>query len=239
MQEIASSLLTPINGCGDNVATSWPARLSLLQVLRRTSFARAARYFRLPTQSYIEIFEIDPKYLRDDRKTGKIRVRGQAPEQEVQDRDLGVDRDERRAGTSPTTARMRTDDIGSCPVDGGSKAESSRYTSAEPGREGRVPTFATMGSLWDSQWRRGPMKALDAIVATHREWGDRKNRNWARMKYVVYKMGVPGSGSRSRQGRATRDAAGDLDYGGAAAPRLRQAGDRRQVLLRAYIETGG
>ena len=25
------------------------------------------KYFRLPTAAYIEIFEIDPKYLRDDR----------------------------------------------------------------------------------------------------------------------------------------------------------------------------
>ncbi|MDG6905392.1 MAG: hypothetical protein JRN20_06390, partial [Nitrososphaerota archaeon] len=34
------------------------------------------------------------------------------------------------------------------------------------------------------------LRGLDAIVHVHKEWGDRQNRNWARLKYVVYKMGI-------------------------------------------------
>jgi len=34
------------------------------------------------------------------------------------------------------------------------------------------------------------MSGLDGIVKVHQEWGDRQNRHWARMKYVVNKMGI-------------------------------------------------
>ena len=34
------------------------------------------------------------------------------------------------------------------------------------------------------------MPGLKAIVDVHKEWGDRKNRVWARMKYVVWKQGI-------------------------------------------------
>ena len=33
-------------------------------------------------------------------------------------------------------------------------------------------------------------KALDAVVKVHQHWGDRENRVWARVKFVVKKMGI-------------------------------------------------
>ena len=34
------------------------------------------------------------------------------------------------------------------------------------------------------------MNGLDGIVKVHQDWGDRQNRYWARMKYVLQKMGI-------------------------------------------------
>ena len=34
------------------------------------------------------------------------------------------------------------------------------------------------------------MKVLDGVVAVHQKYGDRQNRFWARLKYVILKEGV-------------------------------------------------
>ena len=71
------------------------------------------------------------------------------------------------------------------------------------------------------------MKALDAIVATHQEWGDRKNRNWARMKYVVYKMGIPWFREQVKaRGAQLELPQEDLDYG---SRRLHQGWNRQET----------
>jgi sulfite reductase beta subunit-like hemoprotein len=247
MQQIASSGFYTINGCGDNVRNFMACPLShYSKYFDGVAFAeRAAKYFRLPTQSYIEIFEIDPKYLRDDRKTGeKFEYGERLLNRKFKIGISAVDRDEKTGEYVPDNCvEVRTDDIGVVPLlDGGSKVERFQiYIGGSQGEKAGFPTFATMGKpLGIAAGEEGAMKALDAIVATHQYWGDRKNRNWARLKYVVYKMGIPWFREQVKaRGAELELPQEDLDYG---ARRLHQGWNRQEAdgkwCYGAYIQTG-
>jgi len=247
MQEIASSGFYTINGCGDNVRNFVACPLSTYSnYFNATAFAmRAAKYFRLPTASYIEIFEIDPKYLRDDRKAGeKFEYGDRLLNRKFKISIAGVDRDEKTGQYVPDNCvEVRTDDIGVVPVlDGGSKVERFQiYIGGSEGEKSGQPTFATLGKpLGVATGEEHLLKALDAIVGVHQEWGDRKNRNWARMKYVIYKMGIPWYREQVKlRGVDLQLPKEDLDYG---ARRLHQGWIHQETdgkwCYGAYIETG-
>ncbi|MBI2126538.1 MAG: nitrite/sulfite reductase, partial [Thaumarchaeota archaeon] len=67
IQTIAKSGFYPINGCGDNTRNVMACPLSQFSgIYDANAWARkVGKYFALPTASYIEIFEIDPKYMRE------------------------------------------------------------------------------------------------------------------------------------------------------------------------------
>ncbi|MDG6908283.1 MAG: hypothetical protein JRN20_21140 [Nitrososphaerota archaeon] len=67
VREIAESGFYTINGCGDNVRNTMSCPLGhFSKVFNSNAWAqKVGRYFRLPTAAYMEIFAIDPKYLRE------------------------------------------------------------------------------------------------------------------------------------------------------------------------------
>lgn len=198
IQEIASSGFYTINGCGDNVRNIAACPVSSYsRYFNATAFAtKAARYFQLPTASYIEIFEIDPKYIRDERKPGERFEYGEKLlNRKFKIAIAGVDRDNDTGEYVPDNCvEVRTDDIGVVPVlEGGSEVERFQiFVGGSEGEKSGQPTFASFGlPLGVATGEDHLLEALDAIVRVHQEWGDRKNRNWARMKYLIFKMGVP------------------------------------------------
>ena len=247
MQEIASSGFYTINGCGDNVRNFVACPLSTYsRYFDATAFAlKAAKYFMLPTASYIEIFEIDPKYLRDDRKTGeKFEYGDRLLNRKFKISIAGVDRDEETGEYIPDNCvEVRTDDIGVVPILGGaSKVERFQiYIGGSEGEKSGQATFATLGKpLGVATGEEHLLRALNAIVGVHQEWGDRKNRNWARMKYVIYKMGIRWYREQVKaRGVDLQLPQDDLDYG---ARRLHQGWIHQETDGRwcygAYIETG-
>jgi sulfite reductase beta subunit-like hemoprotein len=247
IKEIASSGFYTINGCGDNVRNFTACPLSTYsKYFNATAFAeRAAKYFRLPTAGYIEIFEIDPKYLRDDRKTGeKFEYGDRLLNRKFKVAIAAVDRDEKTGEYTPDNCvEVRTDDIGVVPVlDGGSKVERFQiYIGGSEGEKSGQPTFATMGKpLGIATGEEHLLKALDAIVGVQQEWGDRKNRNWARLKYVMYKKGIPWYRERLKErGVDLELPQEDLDYG---ARRMHHGWIKQETdgkyCYGAYIETG-
>jgi len=56
-----------MNGCGDNTRNVIGCPLSYHSAIFNANLwaQRVGKYFVLPTAAFIEIFEIDPKYLRD------------------------------------------------------------------------------------------------------------------------------------------------------------------------------
>lgn len=247
IKEIASSGFYTINGCGDNVRNFVACPLSSYsKYFNATAFAeRAAKYFRLPTAGYIEIFEIDPKYVRDDRKTGeKFEYGDRLLNRKFKISIAGVDLDEKTGEhVADNCVEVRTDDIGVVPIlDGGSKVERFQiFIGGSEGEKSGQPTFANFGRpLGIATGEEHLLRALDAIVAVHQEWGDRKNRNWARMKYVIFKMGIPWYRDQVKaRGVDLQLPEEDLDEG---PRRLHQGWIRQETdgkwCYGAYVETG-
>jgi len=91
-------------------------------------------------------------------------------------------------------------------LDGGRSGEVPIYIGgARERRPGSRPSLPW--DLWDSRGEEGAMKAWTDRVRT--EMGE-ENRNWARMKYVVYRWASPGSGA-VKAGRALETPQEDLD----------------------------
>lgn len=247
MKEIASSGFYTINGCGDNVRNFVACPVSSYsRYFNATAFAaRAAKYFRLPTAGYIEIFEIDPKYLRDERKPDERFDYGdRLLNRKFKISIAGVDRDEGTGGYVPDNCvEVRTDDIGVVPLlDGGDEVERFQiYIGGSEGEKSGQPTFATFAlPLGIATGEDHLLESLDAIVRVHQEWGDRKNRNWARMKYLVFKRGVPWYREQVRAMGVDLQAPDEgLDTG---ARRMHQGWIHQEVDGRwsfgAFIETG-
>ncbi len=79
IKEIAKSGFFTINGCGDNTRNVINCPLSFYsKIFNASKWAqKIGKYFALPTAAYIEVFEIDPNYLRKagllDREVGATR----------------------------------------------------------------------------------------------------------------------------------------------------------------------
>ncbi|MCH9021572.1 MAG: nitrite/sulfite reductase, partial [Planctomycetes bacterium] len=64
------------------------------------------------------------------------------------------------------------------------------YIGGGQGERNGKATFAALAKPLGIVTEDKLIKTLDAIVKVHEEWGDRQNRHWARMKYVVHMKGV-------------------------------------------------
>ncbi|MBI5133455.1 MAG: nitrite/sulfite reductase [Thaumarchaeota archaeon] len=201
IREIAESGFFTINGCGDNTRNVIGCTLSYHSpVFNANRWAqRAGKYFALPSGAYIEVFEADTKYLR---KAG------------LQDREPGVSRfaygsnqlnrkfkiafsavhydEETKKYIPDNCVELRTNDIGVAPIiNGNGKVDKFQvYIGGSQGTQAGKPTFAVLGEPFGVFTEDNLMKGLDAIVRVHQEWGDRQNRHWARLKYVVKVKGV-------------------------------------------------
>jgi sulfite reductase beta subunit-like hemoprotein len=64
------------------------------------------------------------------------------------------------------------------------------YIGGSQGERMGFPTFSALGSPLGKVAKEDLLRVLDAIVSIQQEWGDRQNRHWARMKYILQKMGM-------------------------------------------------
>ena len=197
VQAIAKSGFYSLNGCGDNTRNVMACPLSQFSgIYNANAWAqKLGKYFALPTASYIEIFEIDPKYMRE--------LNERKPEERF---DYGtnllnrkfkigfsaIHYDEQAKKYVPDNCvEFRTDDIGIAPIfENGRVSRFQVYIGGSQGEKNGQPTFAALGVPFGIFDESNLMEGLDAIVKVHKEWGDRQNRYWARMKYVIYKMGI-------------------------------------------------
>lgn len=196
VREIAESGFYTINGCGDNVRNVMGCPLSYFsRIFDANAWAqKAGKYFRLPTASYLEVFGIDPNYLRgSSEEPGEGRFHYGT---NLLNRKFKIAFSAVHAGPDGTYApdncvEMRTDDIGVAPiVDDGNVTRCQVYIGGSQGERNGQATFSALGQPFGIFEEADLLRGLDAIVAVHRDWGDRQNRHWARMKYVLYKMGI-------------------------------------------------
>ncbi|MDA4129443.1 MAG: nitrite/sulfite reductase [Thaumarchaeota archaeon] len=204
VREVAFSGFYSLNGCGDNVRNVMGCPLShYSKVYDANALAqKVGKYFQLPSAAYMEIFQIDPNFQRVDDNISESESGCGGPSQFEYGAGLlnrkfkiafsAIHLDEKTGKYSPDNCvELRTNDIGVAPILEGSKVEKFQvYVGGSQGEKAGHATFAAMGSPLGIFSKSDLIPGLDTIVQVHKEWGDRKNRHWARMKYVIYKMGI-------------------------------------------------
>jgi sulfite reductase (NADPH) hemoprotein beta-component len=211
VREIAESGFFTINGCGDNVRNVMGCPLSgFSNIFDANKWAqKAGKYFRLPTASYIEVFGIDPGYLRQDGAAAEGGDGGDDGERFKYGPNL-LNRKFKIAFSSihkegdryvaDNCVELRTNDMGIAPIlEDGKVTRYQVFIGGGQGEKQGYPTFAAMGQPLGIFEESELLSGLDAIVKVHQEWGDRQNRHWARLKYVIYKMGMDWYRDRVRE----------------------------------------
>jgi len=253
IREVAQSGFFTINGCGDNTRNVMGCPLSHHSpVFNANKWAqKAGKYFALPTGAYIEIFEVDPKYLRkaglEDREPGESRF---AYGPNLLNRKFkiafsAIHYDEEKKKYIPDNCvELRTDDIGVAPIigDNGKVDRFQVYIGGSQGQQAGKPTFSALGEPFGVFTEDNLMKGLDSIVRVHQEWGDRQNRHWARLKYVVKVKGIEWFREQVRNLDGKLDfelPIPDYDYGNRNLHLgwIRQP-DNRGLCYGAFIENG-
>ena len=207
ISEIGKSGFYTINGCGDNVRNVTGCPLShFSKIFNANSWAqKTGKYFRLPTSAYMEIFSIDPNYLR---KEGEKVPSGDDDSGDQSHFQYGSNLLNRKfkLGFSSilydetskkyrqdNCVEVRTNDVGIAPIFEESSKKVSRfqvYIGGSQGEKAGFPTYAASGVPLGVFCENELLSGLDAIVRVHKDWGDRQNRHWARLKYVLYKKGI-------------------------------------------------
>jgi len=193
VRRIAETGFFTLNGCGDNFRNVMACPLSKFSDIynANTLAHETAEYFRLPAEAHIEVFEVDMSLIRTPEQhfsygprllNRKFKVAYSAVHRNEQTGELEQD----------NCVELRTNEIGIAPVLEGEKVVAYMvYIGGGQGEKFGKPTFAGLGKPFGVFTPENLVKGLDSIVSVHQEWGDRKNRHWARMKYVVNEQGIP------------------------------------------------
>ncbi|MCH7922509.1 MAG: nitrite/sulfite reductase [Nitrospinae bacterium] len=192
VRRIAETGFYSLNGCGDNVRNVMGCPVSSHSTLYNAHAManRSGRYFRLPAEAHIAVIAVDPKYMRtpDERfKYGRNLLN-----RKFKIGFSAIHFDEASGRWVPDNCvELRAHDIGVAPVlDNGEVKRFQVYIGGGQGEKNRKPTISALGEPIGIFRKENLLKGLDAIVRIHQEWGDRQNRYWARLKYVLLKMGM-------------------------------------------------
>lgn len=214
---IAKSGFYSINGCGDNVRNVMGCPLShYSHTFNANEWAqKVGKYFQLPTSAYIEIIEIDPDYIRKEGEgndayakisENKFQYAPNLLNRKFKIAFSAIHFDNENKVLPDNCVELRTNDIGIAPVienstwngDQGSMISANSdlidkfqiYVGGSQGERMGFSTFSALGSPLGKVAGEDLLKVLDAIVSIQQEWGDRQNRHWARMKYILQEMGI-------------------------------------------------
>ncbi len=201
IQEIASTGYYTLNGCGDNFRNVMACPLSKFSnVFNGNEWAKkVALFFRLPSAPFIEIFGIDPAYIRDPQEqfqyapnllNRKFKTAFSAVHQDEQTGQWQYD----------NCVELRTNEIGIAPiVENDAVNRFMVYIGGGQGEKNGKATFAALGEPFGVFTKENLLAGMSAITQVHSDWGDRQNRHWARMKYVIWKQGIPWYQDRVRE----------------------------------------
>ncbi len=204
IQEIAATGYYTLNGCGDNFRNVMACPLSKFStVFNGNEWARkTALYFRLPSAPFIEIFGIDPNYIRDPNE--QFQYAPNLLNRKFKTAFSAIHQDDRTGQWRyDNCVELRTNEIGVAPLIDPVAPDADRrfmvYIGGGQGEKNGKATFAALAEPFGVFTEENLLKGLAAIVQVHSDWGDRQNRHWARMKYVIWKQGIPWYQDRVRE----------------------------------------
>jgi len=192
VKTLAESGFNTLNGCGDNTRNVMGCPLSRFSdAYDANAMARkAGAYFQLPLEPFIQVWAIDPKYLRKPEESFKYGPN--LLNRKFKIAFSGVVKDETTGKlVADNCVEALTHDLCAVPViENNTVTKFQVYVGGGQGERNGKPSMACLGKALGTIDKDRLFKVLDAVVQVHQEWGDRENRVWARLKYVIKKMGV-------------------------------------------------
>jgi sulfite reductase beta subunit-like hemoprotein len=194
IRALSSGRLKTLNGAGDNTRNATACPLSRYSdIFDANSWARhSSNYFQLPLDPYQRVFELNRDAFQKPAESfqyGPILLNRKF---KIAFGSLHRDTETGRIIPDNCT-ELLTNDIGISPIAANIHKRPQRfqiYIGGGQGQRNGMPTLPTLAEPLGIADESKLLKILDAIVSIHQQWGDRSNRNWARIKYVVLKMGV-------------------------------------------------
>jgi sulfite reductase beta subunit-like hemoprotein len=199
IQEISRTRFYALNGCGDNTRNVMACPLGRWSdVYDGNAMAHQyGAYFRLPMQPHIQVFAIDPAALEDDAASRGEDHYDYGPKLLNRKFKIAFSQVHRNPHTGAfeqdNCVELRTNDMGIAPIVNqrtGKVDAYQVYIGGGQGEKNGKSTFAALSVPVAIFTEDNLMKGLHDIVKVHEEWGDRKNRHWARLKYVVHAQGL-------------------------------------------------
>ncbi len=191
VKTLAESGLNTLNGCGDNTRNVLGCPLSRFSdVYDANAMAqKAGLYFQLPLEPFIEVWAIDPKYLRKPEES--FQYGPNLLNRKFKIAFPGVVRDAAGHLAVDNCVEALTNDMAAVPViENNTITRFQIYVGGGQGERNGKAAMACLGQPLGMVNKERLLKVMDAVVHVHQEWGDRENRVWARLKYVIKKMGV-------------------------------------------------
>lgn len=189
----AEAGLLSLNGCGDNVRNVVACPHSRhSDIFDGGKLAlKLADYFQLPATPFVQIFAVDPNALDQERETFKYGP--QLLNRKFKMAISALHRDPETGEVKPDNCvEMRTHDLGIQPLyEAGEVKRFQIYLGGGQGENNGKTTASLLSQPFAIVTEEELMPVLDAVVSVHQEWGDRNNRHWARLKYVIKAQGIP------------------------------------------------
>jgi sulfite reductase (NADPH) hemoprotein beta-component len=201
VRDIAKTGFFALNGCGDNTRNVMGCPLSRHSTLYNAHAAaqKFGKYFELPPESHIKIFEVDTSLTRFDGsrisepRTEKYEYGPQLLNRKFKIAFSAVHRNPLTGAVEyDNCVELRTNDMGIAPVVENDRVVAFQvYIGGGQGERNGKASASMLGLPVALFTPENLTKGLDSIVKVHEQWGDRKNRHWARLKYVVNSQGIP------------------------------------------------
>lgn len=192
IKTLAEHNMKSINGCGDNTRNVMACPLGQhSDIFNANAWSqKVADYFQLPLEPFMEVFAIDPNHMRTPEESFAY-----GPNLLNRKFKIGfssVYREEKTGQIVPDNCvEVLTNDLGIVPiVENGKVTQFQLYVGGGQGERNGKPSLATLAQPVAIVSKDQLLKAMDAVVRVHQQWGDRQNRVWARVKFVIKKMGT-------------------------------------------------
>lgn len=191
VRTLAENGFHTLNACGDNVPNVTACPLSRFSpVFNATDWARRINaHFQLPLEPFLKIFAIDPNLIRTPKTS--FAYGPNLLNRKFKIGIAGVHHDEQGRSIPDNCVEMRTHDLGVAPIlHDGTVEEFQIYVGGGQAERNGKPSAAVLSRPLTRVNGKNLLETLDAVVRVHQRWGDRQNRHWSRLKYVIRAKGV-------------------------------------------------
>jgi len=192
VKTLAESKLNTLNGCGDNTRNVMGCPIDhFSDVVNTNAWAqKCGAYFQLPIEPFISVWQINPAKIR---KPGESFSYGKnLLNRKFKIGFASIHKDEQGKLFADNCAEVLSDDMGIVPIIKDNKFYNKFqiYVGGGQGERNGKPSMACFAQPLAQVDEANLLKTMDAVLKVHQHWGDRENRVWARVKFVVKKMGI-------------------------------------------------